>query len=110
MKLTSQHAEYWRQRTSVTPKWAQAFNPVHRVSIDGLINASASIRETDGEREKGNLLALLRIVRKRGPMVDKLQSIALTPVHLPGSTKRRIADARKWAQRIKRASDNNPTW
>ena len=111
MRVTSEHAEFFRQRRAPMPKWASQFLPRSRVSIDTCIADHANLpRDNDAMREIGNLLVIVRTIEKRvnrmhirpearpAQMIHELQVIALAEHNTP----KRKAIARKWAKRITR--------
>jgi hypothetical protein len=71
MRLTGEHAEFYRQRKTPMPGWAQRFLPRARVSIDTCIAHHAGVsRDTDAIRETGNLMVIVRMVAKRLSRMD----------------------------------------
>jgi hypothetical protein len=111
MRLTGEHAEFYRQHKTPMPAWAREFMPRARVSIDTCIAHHANApRETDAMREAGNLSAILAMVRKR------LERARVAPQDRPAimrdelarmaqerhNSDKRKAIARKWANRIAR--------
>lgn len=109
MRVTSEHAEFYRQRRAPMPKWAQGFLPRARVSIDTCIAHHANApRDTDAMREIGNLLAILGMTEKRIERMrispDMRGSIMQNELYRMSveahNNAKRQALARKWAKRI----------
>ena len=102
MRLTDTHVQFWLRHRA--PIWAPTKAKSHHVGnsrlIDACVNAHAEPRRrSDGEAAAGNLLAILRVIRRREELLPHLQRIAIQPgtVVSPG---RRAGYARKWAKRI----------
>lgn len=120
MRLTSEHAEFYRQRRAPMPAWASGFMPRARVSIDTCIADHAGLpRDNDAMREVGNLLAIVRMVEKRlyRHAAPELRAAILSDELFRMSREghnsaKRQAYARKWAKRIahemKRHDEHNP--
>jgi hypothetical protein len=108
MRVTSEHAEFYRQRRVPMPKWAQAFLPRSRVSIDTCIADHANIpRDNEAMREIGMLLAIVRMIEKRlnRQAAPELRAAILSDelyrISRDGhNNAKRQAYARKWAKRI----------
>jgi hypothetical protein len=109
MNLTRAHAEYWRQRKTPAPQWAAKLDPVHRVTIDGLVNAHAGIKDQDYHLAAGNLMVILRSARKRGrdELITSLTRMSSSPGTIM-NPKRRAGYCRKWLRRIQRSIDDRP--
>jgi hypothetical protein len=108
MRVTSEHAEFYRQRRAPMPKWASQFLPRARVSIDTCIAHHANApRDTDALREIGNLLVIVRMIEKRlnrhaaPELRAAILSDELYRISREGhNNAKRQAYARKWAKRI----------
>lgn len=111
MRVTGEHAEFYRQRKTPMPNWAREFLPRARVSIDICIAHHANApRDSDALRETGSLLATVRMIQKRitrmsvrpeaRPAIirDELHRMSLES----HNSDKRKAIARKWAKRITR--------
>lgn len=102
MKLTAAHLEYWRQKKTPTPRWAESLSgPMgRRVRIHQLI-------PTPGGRPRSvthNTVTLVAAARDRYPgsaLLDYLADMADRP-GVPGRSDalRRASFARKWRWRI----------
>ncbi len=62
MKVTNASFAFYMHKKR--PKWAESLKPGTICHIDGVINSQAGIRESDGEREWGNLCRLLLGVKR----------------------------------------------
>lgn len=96
MKITKDHLLFWQDKKCLLPTWYQDLIPkMHHVSIHTLINSQVS-SEWD---EAHNTLAVLRMARKRGALVEVLARMAQCPGTVI-NPQRRAAHCKKWLKRI----------
>ena len=99
MKLTNSHIDFWRAKKAPEPAWfaeVRGDRPKNP-AIDTLVNQHAGARRAPSEIEANNLLAILRLQRKRGALREGLASMAETGGTRPS---RRAAYCRKWLAKI----------
>ena len=99
MNIRKIHLEFWMCKKSVIPRWESLLPEGARLQapgIDAIVNTNGGVRLTDYEREIGNTLATLRLVRKR----KSLFKYMLCHVDNYLISRKRKAQYLRWIKRI----------
>ena len=96
MRITKSHVDLWMIKRG--PKWMGQWEGRYP-DINGMINAKVRRRAPEYELAAGNLIAILKEMRKRGDLIRGLWRMSRDPGTLI-SPARRKANCIKWLRKI----------